>query len=154
MPKTSLTKLIETIESDYPAINLVRDANSFSWRSHSQSITYNPNDPDAPQLLLHELGHAIKQHDNYNTDIQLLRMEREAWIEAQQVAHKYSISLDEDFIESSLDSYREWIHRKSTCPNCNSNGFQNVEGKYICPLCQKSWIVNDGLICRIYRRQT
>ena len=151
MPRTKLDRLLEEVKTDHPSIDFISSTSTFSWKSSTSSILYNPNETNAPQLLLHELGHAIRKHRNYNSDIQLLRMEREAWLEAQSIAPTYGYSIDEDFVEESLDSYRDWIHRKSTCPNCGSNGFQDGDYSYRCPLWQNAWKVNNGIVCRIYR---
>lgn len=148
----NFNKLINQLKSDYPDISFIESGGTFSWRPSSNAILYDSSEPQATQLILHELGHAISSHNTYTSDIQLIRMEREAWIKALDLSKSYQIDLDEDFIEDSLDSYRDWLHKKSTCPSCGSTGFQTSNGEYTCPSCRKTWQVNDGIVCRIYRR--
>lgn len=88
-----------------------------------------------PLLCLHELGHAISEHKNYSTHVQLLQMEREAWEQARVLAKTYHLPFDEEFAQSHLDTYRNWLHQKSRCPKCGLNRFQTLDGSYHCPQC-------------------
>lgn len=85
--------------------------------------------------LLHELGHARLEHDFYTTDIERLRMERAAWEEARRLCDQYAVEYDQEFVEMALDSYRDWLHRRSQCSKCGLTRYQTRDGKYHCPSC-------------------
>lgn len=86
-------------------------------------------------LILHEIGHARLKHCDYGADLKRLKMERAAWEEAQKLARRYNLEIDEDFIEEKLDTYREWLHNKSKCPQCGMTRCQGADGEYFCPVC-------------------
>ena len=93
--------------------------------------------------FLHELGHALSGHKSYKTDIKRLKLEREAWDRAEKLhaslSKKYplikSIPWDSDFVELSLDTYRDWLHNKSRCPRCGLTRVQDSQKNYHCPRC-------------------
>ncbi len=85
--------------------------------------------------LLHEVGHAILQHKSFRTDVERLKMERAAWEQARELCARYNIYYDEDLVEGALDSYRDWLHQKSACPECGLTRYQSRDGKYHCPSC-------------------
>ena len=81
-------------------------------------------------------------------------MKRDAWNFANtNLALKYGIQIDKDFIEDHIDTYRDWLHYKSSCPNCGLNGFEKNKGQYICPACGREWKVNEARNCNIKRTQ-
>lgn len=86
--------------------------------------------------LLHELGHAMLGHRDYQTDIERLKMECAAWEKAKELGVKYGIEIDQDLIETELDSYRDWLHQRSKCLRCGLTRYQDVEGNYHCPGCE------------------
>lgn len=85
--------------------------------------------------ILHEVGHALLGHRSYQTDPERLRMECAAWEKARELCDIYNIYYDEDFAEEQLDSYRNWLHQRSTCPECGLTCFQTRDGVYHCPSC-------------------
>lgn len=85
--------------------------------------------------LLHELGHATLQHREFRTDPERLRMEMEAWRQAERLCGRYGIEFDMEFAEQQLDSYRDWLHRRSLCPRCGLTCYQTPDGRYHCPGC-------------------
>ena len=85
--------------------------------------------------LLHEVGHALLEHKNFVTDTERLKMEQAAWERAHKLCVTYSIEYDEDFVEAELDTYRNWLHRKSCCSKCGLTRCQLRSGKYYCPNC-------------------
>ncbi len=87
--------------------------------------------------LLHELGHATSGHYDFTTDIERLKMEREAWEKAHEYCSFYGVEYDEDFVEGELDSYRDWLHQRSKCPNCGQTRYQAQDGRYVCPFCRE-----------------
>ena len=62
-------------------------------------------------------------------------MEAAAWEKACELAEKYNIGADEDFIQGELDTYRDWLHKKSRCPSCGLTRFQTQDGVFHCPRC-------------------
>lgn len=88
--------------------------------------------------LLHELGHATLGHRNFATDIERLRMERAAWDRARKFCQKYGVEYDENFVETELDTYRDWLHQRSTCRNCGQTRYQTADSEYHCPFCDPS----------------
>lgn len=89
--------------------------------------------------LLHEVGHALLGHRDYTTDPERLKMERAAWTQAQELCVRYEVEYNEELVEAELDTYRDWLHRRSKCPECGLTRFQTRDGKYHCPQCDE-WV--------------
>lgn len=85
--------------------------------------------------LLHELGHATLGHREFRTDPERIKMEVAAWKQAERLSERYGVEFDEEFAERKLDSYRDWLHQKSRCPECGLTRYQAVDGRYHCPGC-------------------
>ena len=81
-------------------------------------------------------GHALSGHREFRTDPERLVMEREAWERARELAATYNIRYDEEFVEGALDTYRDWLHQRSACPECGLTRYQTVDGRWHCPLCE------------------
>lgn len=126
----------------------------FSWDETSRTISYNPAFLNAPELLLHEFGHAALGHKNFARDIDLLTIERDAWAYARAHADEYDISIDEDVVEDALDTYRDWLHNRSLCPVCASTGIQLSDRSYECIACRHTWRANDARTCALRRYDT
>ena len=126
--------LIEQIRKDYPNLTF-KDGKKFSFRP-PKTITIDPKEPHMELLLLHELGHATLGHADYKTHIDRLKMESEAWERAKELAQRYNIEYDEDLAQNELDTYRNWLHKKSSCPICGLTRFQTPDSKYHCPRCE------------------
>lgn len=106
--------------------------------------------------LLHEVGHALLKHRDYVTDIERVKMERAAWEKARELYMKYAkevqgeenayrrevevfkLGFDEEFVEVEMDTYRDWLHRKSRCPECGLTCYQTVDREYHCPQCEQN----------------
>ncbi len=86
--------------------------------------------------LLHEVGHAVLEHFSFDTDLERIKIERSAWDKARQLCDIYNIPYDEDFVEDELDTYREWLHRRSVCRKCGIVRYQDRRGVYHCPGCE------------------
>lgn len=86
--------------------------------------------------LLHEVGHALSGHRDYATDPERVKMEREAWEKARELCEKYEVRYDEEFVEMEMDTYRDWLHKKSTCKECGLTMYQTKDSKYHCPRCE------------------
>ena len=98
----------------------------FCWNHTACAITYDASAQYAEAQLLHEFGHALLNHRQYLRDIELLAMERAAWDKAIILAHEFNIQIHEDYIEETLDTYRDWLHARSLCPRCAATGVRVV----------------------------
>lgn len=146
------TGLIKKISTDHPAIHL-RPEGNFLWLPRESAIAYDPKG-DAVYLL-HELGHALLGHDSYTRDIELLSIERDAWTyAAQHLSDTYAVPITPETIEDALDSYREWLHARSTCPSCHLTGVQSASQAYRCVSCGTTWRVNEAKGCQLRRYPT
>ena len=122
------------IRSDFPEFRFIQGA-KFSFRP-PKTIVIGPEEPGDDSLLLHELGHALSLHRDFDTGAKRLKMEVEAWEKAKGLAPKYGVTIDEEMVEDELDTYREWLHKKSRCKKCGLTCFQTPDGEYHCPRCE------------------
>ncbi|MFZ1323948.1 MAG: hypothetical protein WAQ57_02190 [Candidatus Saccharimonadales bacterium] len=149
-----MNELLESLRRDYPAITFVEGA-AFYWSPNDNSVTYggSSTQPDiACWSLLHEVSHGILGHTAYHSDFELMELEVEAWRRARKIAKKYGISISPEHIEDCLDTYRDWLHRRATCPACGTVSIQKDPRTYECFNCKTSWHVSDQRFCRPYRR--
>ncbi|MDB5187237.1 MAG: hypothetical protein JWM07_709 [Candidatus Saccharibacteria bacterium] len=148
MPST--TSLVSSLHSDFPGF-IFRESNEFHWSPRENTIFYDHTSDDCASLL-HELAHAILQHTKYAKDIQLIEMERDAWDHATTtLAPIYTIEISHAATQDALDTYRDWLHARSTCPHCKATGIQSKKNQYRCVLCSTKWRVNDARICALRR---
>lgn len=146
----SISSLANILRTDYPQFYFTQ-SDDFHWASAKQTISYR-SDGEAG-FLLHELGHALLGHKEYTRDVQLIELEQEAWAYAKgHLSSRYGISMNEELIEEALNSYRDWLHARSTCPTCTSTGIQTKEKIYSCMVCFATWEVNEARLCRLKRR--
>lgn len=146
-----MPSLIQTLAKTYPAITFI-EGERFAWVPDAHQVTFATNEPDAEALLLHELGHSLLEHTAYSRDIELIAMERAAWDKALEVAAELGLdSIGDDFIEEHLDTYRDWLHARSTCPACTATGYQTGAQTYECPACHTVWRVNEARLCGLKR---
>lgn len=145
----SITSLVETFKATYPQFTFT-EGDEFRWNPNEQTIFYTVSSNDSASFL-HELAHALLGHVTYVKDIQLLEMEREAWQHAIEIAPRYAVSISEDLLESSLDTYRDWLHARSQCPTCKATGIQTRQSVYKCLACNALWRVNDARTCGLKR---
>ena len=129
-----IDELLKQLLLDFPDFSF-KKGRRFSFRP-PRTIIVGPAEPNDSLLLLHELGHALCGHRNFDTDAMRIKMEREAWEKAKELAPKYGIEFDDDFIEDELDTYRDWLDKKSRCPSCGLTRFQTLDGVYHCPRCE------------------
>ncbi len=128
------TKLLEQVETDYPEYRFVL-GKKFAFRP-SRTIVVELESSNFEMLLLHELSHAILGHYSFDVDIERIKMESNAWEKAKELAKNYNIEMDDEFIQTELDTYRDWLHKKSRCPNCGLTRFQTPDSQYHCPRCE------------------
>ena len=150
MPSTC--SILKKLKSDYPTVNF-QPADDYLWSPGEKTVYYAENltDKDGYAYLLHELSHGLLGHSDYDRDVTLIAMERAAWDKAKELAVKYSLTIDDDLVESNLDSYRDWLHARSTCPNCDATGLQTKKLGYRCPACDQKWRVNEARVCALRR---
>lgn len=149
MPTTS--SLVAKLVIDYPQYTFSKDSVSH-WSPDKATIYYDDTDTHVEWILLHELAHACLGHRSYVRDVALVRMEREAWQYANKtLAPHYTIQIDPDFIQDHLDTYRDWIHTKSTCPQCSLTGMETAKHRYQCLSCNHQWRTNTGTQSRVTR---
>jgi len=125
------------------------------WSPETQTIVYEAGGANAHiWSVLHELGHALLGHTSYKSDIELLQKEMLAWEKARELARAYAVHIDNDHVQECLDSYREWLSRRSTCPNCRIKTLQTSPESYQCFNCSLTWRVTPARHSRTYRRKT
>ena len=151
MPLTH--SLLSNLRASYSSIHFTPDS-EFRWSPSEQTVFYAENEVAADALLLHELGHALSNHREYNRDVELVTMETEAWEAAQRIAEQEHVTIDTSVIEDHLDTYRDWLHARSVCPHCQSNGHQTGSDTYQCPACLQRWRVNEARHCQLRRYKT
>ena len=147
MPST--ISLIKSLRTDYPQFIYMK-ASSFQW-SHNEHTIYYTCENDDCTLLFHELSHALLNHAEYNRDIELIAIERDAWDKSKEIAANYGVIIDDDYVQSNLDTYRDWLHARSTCPKCSATGLQTDKHSYKCLACSNQWRTNDAKVCALRR---
>jgi DnaJ-class molecular chaperone len=145
----STISLIKNLKTDFPQF-IFKKSSNFLW-SHSDNTIYYTDKKDDFRFLFHELSHALLGHADYNRDIELVAMERQAWDKAKEIATSYGIVIEDNYIQDNLDTYRDWMHNRSTCPNCDSNGMQTSKKSYQCLACNNKWQVNEARTCALRR---
>ncbi len=145
--------LVSTLAKEMPTVQFCSGA-SFCWSPGTQTISYPDralnNDTDL-WAILHETAHSCLGHQAYETDFELLMMETAAWQYAKELGGKKDIIIDDDHIQDCLDTYRDWLHSRSTCPTCGIVGLQHSSREYACHNCNSTWQVTSARFCRAYR---
>ncbi len=152
MPKTNLPS-ISDIKASFPQFNF-SEHEVFHWSPQNQTVFYNQIDileRSGIYQLLHEIGHALCSHTNYTSGVTLLKMETQAWTKAQEIAKDYNLKIDPERIERCLDSYRDWLHLRSACPQCQSVSIETSNNQYHCFNCMQKWKVPTDQRSRHYR---
>ena len=142
------------IFSKFPQFEF-QSGDTFRWSPTTNTIVYDGArvaTGSGLMALLHEISHAVLGHSNYQWDVQLLRMEAEAWEKTEVICRDEEIHFDSNQMQDCLESYRQWIYQRSLCPNCNNTGIQQSSDEYACVLCDKHWGVPASQVCRITRR--
>jgi hypothetical protein len=146
-------QIIKELSKLNPNIKL-QSGESFYWSPEKKLITYSEkliNEPAGQWILFHEFAHANLGHTSYSSDLGLLKLEVEAWGEAKRLSAKFKIEINEDHIQDCLDTYRDWLHRRSTCPTCEIICLQATPTNYKCHNCFTDWSVSASRFCRPYR---
>lgn len=147
--KTSFLAIFAQLEHDFPEFFFVCAAESH-WSQREKTIYARENVAE----LFHELGHAELGHATFVQDVELLKMERDAWTAGVAIAQNYGVKIADDAIESALDEYRDWLHARSLCPACAQTGIQHRETLiYECLNCGTRWTPNDARKNGLKRRR-
>jgi len=151
-PARQVRSLISRLSNDYPQFSFCESAKEH-WSPRAKTIYFNPSDtPEKIRFgILHELAHALLGHSSYGSDFELVKLESEAWVLAEKIGRKYKVTIGNDYIQNCLDTYRDWLHRRSTCPSCGTHVLQKDSESYECYNCQASWHVSSGRFVRPYR---
>jgi hypothetical protein len=147
----SIDLLIKRLKEDFSDLTFVEE-DHFSWAPNTKTVAFSPSEPDAMERLLHELAHAKLDHHDYDRDIDLIAMERDAWqLACTELSQKYEVPINTEVIETHMDTYRDWLHARSTCPHCTATGLQIGHRSYKCVACLKTWDVNEARVCGLKR---
>lgn len=147
----STSSLVAKLANNHPGITFALGTTAH-WSGDEHTVHYNPTEPHANWVLLHETAHALLEHQDYARDIDLVKMERDAWdYAAQTLAPQYGIAIANSFVDEQLDTYRDWLHTKSTCPTCQSTGYEAARQRYTCVHCGATWQTNTGIDTEIRR---
>ena len=144
---------INALSVKHPSLKFVQ-GKSFYWSPETSEIFYSTqkNQREALWSLLHETGHALLNHTSYKADFELLSLELAAWEKAKELATEMNLQISQDHIEDCLDTYRDWLHKRSICPTCNTKCLQQDNHKfYSCFNCHTKWGVSTSRFCRAYR---
>jgi hypothetical protein len=153
---TLLIKQLQSAKLATPSGNTIsfQAGDGFRWDPNRLCIFYDPTDNLAKPLLLHELGHALLGHAAYSYDVQLIELERAAWDKALALAKSYGVTIPDAVVEDHLDTYRDWLHARSLCPQCGNTGIQAGGKEYSCMSCHGRWRVNEARTCGLKRYKT
>lgn len=144
---------IDCLSIDYPQFKF-ESGKQDHWSPKTHTIIYDPQQQidNLKAGVMHELAHAILGHNTYHSDFELLKLESKAWELAAKIGPKYDVIIDDDHIQNCLDTYRDWLHSRSTCPTCGTHVLQNDPSHYRCFNCHSLWQVSSGRFARAYRK--
>ena len=144
--------LVKKLRSNYSNFQF-KEGDTFRWSPDKKTIYFPPDmSKQDEKILLHELAHALLDHTDYDKDIELIHKESEAWeYAAETLSKRHNVAISEDDIEETMNSYRDWLHKRSLCPECFSNAPQQPKNTYKCIACGCSWRANDARICELRR---
>jgi hypothetical protein len=148
-----MDKLIAELQSKFPALRFT-PGQQFCWSPETGEIFYKATarGKQATWSLLHETGHALLEHHGYKADFELLRLEAAAWERARALAEGLGLAIDEDHVQDCLDTYRDWLYKRSICPACTTKCLQQGDFvHYRCFNCHTTWRVTASRFCRAYR---
>jgi IrrE N-terminal-like domain len=149
-----MATLLSELTNRYSALKF-KKGKSFYWSPREQIVYHSDIENEADTwTLLHETSHGLLQHTNYASDFELLRLELAAWEKAKKLAAEHGITINNDHIEDCLDTYRDWLHKRSLCPICNVKSLQISNDSYGCMNCSTTWRVSKSRLCRPYRTLT
>lgn len=139
----SIGNLLPRLQQDYPNITF-EVGESFFWSPRDNKIYYTTHQTNVDHgvwALMHELAHALLGHVSYENDFELLKLESSTWQYAKVLAKKYCITINNDHVQDCLDTYRDWLYGRSSCPKCGVVSLQNSRNLYRCFNCRTAWQV-------------
>lgn len=152
MPKTNLPNILE-LKKRFSQFSFEKHE-IFHWSPRTNTVYYNTEELNSEAgifQLLHEVSHALCGHTSYTSGIQLVKIEAEAWQKAKELAQDYGLKIPQKQIERCLDSYRDWLHLRSTCPECGTIALETASNHYKCFNCLQKWSVPVNQRSRKYR---
>jgi len=150
----TIDNLIGQLQAQFSDLRFT-PGNQFCWSPETGEIFYKAaaRGRQAVWSLLHETGHALLGHKTYEADFELIKLEVAAWERARRLADSLGLKIDEDHIQDCLDTYRDWLYKRSICPNCTTKSLQQGDFvHYRCFNCHTVWRVSASRFCRAYRR--
>lgn len=146
--------LLASLKRDFPGLTF-KPGKEFCWSPKYNTVIYPVGavSEAADWAFLHEVGHALLEHHNYRSDLELISLESQAWDKAKELGKKYGQRIDPDHIEDCMDTYRDWLHQRSACPVCDTRSLQQDAEHYRCFNCGQVWTVTSSRFCRPYRRK-
>lgn len=147
-----MKNLLKKLEEDFPLISF-REGEAYYWSPSERTVYYTggPISKAGEWSLLHEVSHGALGHSEYKSDFELLKLESEAWEYAKKLSSRYKIIIDPEHIQDCLDTYRDWLYGRSTCPTCKIVTSQKTAKIYECFNCKSAWQVSNSKFCRPYR---
>lgn len=148
-----MQQLLTELQNRLPWV-LFEAGDAFYWSPQHSKVVYNqtPSPTNwSSWSLLHEAAHALLGHQAYTYDLELVLLEVEAWDKAKQLGEEFDITIEDDHIQDCLDTYRDWLHQRSTCPRCGTVSLQTASSQYRCHNCLAEWNVSASRFCRPYR---
>ncbi|MDB5175368.1 MAG: hypothetical protein JWM81_226 [Candidatus Saccharibacteria bacterium] len=145
--------LLAQLRAAFPQLTYTKGT-QFCWSPENREVIYRQTASGVKSQwsLLHETGHALLEHNSYEADFELIRMELAAWNKAQEIAQSLHMEIDEEHIQDCLDTYRDWLYKRSICPSCNTKCLQQDDFvHYRCFNCHTNWRVSPSRFCRAYR---
>jgi hypothetical protein len=148
-----MDSVVKALHRSFPQLHFTA-ADTFCWSPETREVFYDTDRTADTGVwsLLHETGHALLDHASYKADFELIRLEVDAWEKAKELATDLAIVIDEEHIQDCIDTYRDWLYRRSICPSCNTKCLQESElAEYYCFNCHETWGVTPSRFCRAYR---
>lgn len=147
--------LLAKLQQDLPNLHF-EQSDICCWSPKNNTVYYRKLFKiDDVYNLLHEAAHGSLGHKEFNNDLELIRLEIEAWQYAKNHLSKpLGVTIAEAYVDDSLETYRTWVHNRSRCPNCQQNGLQTKNDTYQCLNCRCRWRVNDARQCQLKRYTT
>ena len=151
-----MRSLAKILSAAYPHLNFVAGT-AFYWSPETKEVYYDDTkhtEPSSIWSLLHETSHGLLEHTTYSADLELLHLEVAAWDHALVLAKTFNIEISDDYVQDCLDTYRDWLYRRSLCPGCGAQCLQSATSNfYRCFNCHTRWHVSPSRFCRSYRAQ-
>ena len=129
--------LLLSITNKYPQFTF-KPGQKFLFRP-PHTIHYVIGEKNFRFLLLHELAHALLGHFSYQTSLERLKIERDAWDYTRSLCSEEKIPVLETVAEAELDTSRNWVHQKTLCKKCGLSCIEVNKTTLFCPKCQKTY---------------